>query len=184
MDPMSPDELERWKAHQNGIAPAIKDMDSVTLNAFLEQCESTIFETKAKYQIAYQEKALRQVEARTKSRDELITNPRYEPIDSPTVPQGTSHKAGAKKGSKKADLNNYLSSLGLNPGEVIKNLAKAADTKKVEKINEKVAEDTKATQAKIAALPLTDTTVCQFSHTEQHEPDINNICKWCQERVK
>lgn len=177
---MSPEELERWKNHQNGVAPAIKDMTGEQLNEFLKKCEDTIFETKAVYQVAYQEYTLRQVEARTKSREELITNPRYEPIDSPTVPQGEGSK---KKGTKKADINNFLTALGLNPGETVKEMVKKGNEKKVEKIEAARKEDVKKTEEKISQIPVVNSEICIYSHTEKHEPDINHICKWCNERI-
>lgn len=112
--PLTDAEKELWMQYQNEVAKPISDMTHEELQKFIDQCESTIFEAKAKQSKAQAEKALRALEAKNKVRSDLIGNPRYSPPDSPSNLKATAaYKKEQKEKKEKAPKVNLFGGLDL-----------------------------------------------------------------------
>jgi hypothetical protein len=161
------------------------EMSGIELDAFIKSLEDTLFEAKAKYQRAYAEKTTRAVEARKKSREELISNPRYTP---PVVEEVKEKKLKVARKSGKSNLADMLGSLGLDVNSLMKDVKTAQIKKEVVQLDkerdERKAEREKEESEKLAALPVAkDKVNCVFSPSGEHSIQENGVCKWCTEKV-
>jgi hypothetical protein len=106
---LSEQEKELWVRYQNEVATPVSAMTMDELNQFIDQCENTVFEAKAKQAKAMAERQVRKAEAAKMDRDKLISNPKYSPSDSPTLKSPLAHAKEKKaKAPKKADISNAM----------------------------------------------------------------------------